>query len=148
MAIVSWRLLARNPAFGVGIGQYYELSGDEMLHLPVGRIYIRQNAHNNFLQILAELGVVGFVCFGALLWMSGRGLWAPAAPPDPTAFPTGARCRGAWRVPDLGGLRASAARAGLRLRVLDDRRSRRRLSHLRFGPCRTAHSRRWPQRSF
>ena len=79
MATVSWRLLARNPAFGVGIGQYYELSGDEMLHLPVGRIYIRQNAHNNFLQILAELGVVGFVCFAALLWMSGRGSGSPAA---------------------------------------------------------------------
>jgi len=90
MATVSWRLLARNPAFGVGIGQYYELSGDEMLHLPVGRIYIRQNAHNNFLQILAELGVVGFVCFAALLWMSGRGLWVASRAPDPTPFPTGA----------------------------------------------------------
>jgi len=90
MAIVSWRLLASHPAFGVGIGQYYELSGDEMLHLPVGRIYLRQNAHNNFLQILAELGVVGFVCFAALLWMAGRGLWAASRAPDSTAFPTGA----------------------------------------------------------
>ena len=90
MAIVSWRLLATHPTFGVGIGQYYELSGDEMLHLPVGRIYIRQNAHNNFLQILAELGVAGFTCFAALLWMAGRGLWAASRAPDPATFPIGA----------------------------------------------------------
>ena len=79
MAVVSWRLLARNPAFGVGIGQSYELSGDEMLRLPVGRIYIRQNAHNNFLQILAELGVVGLVCFGACYGCRAGDSGSPAA---------------------------------------------------------------------
>ncbi|MEO7272341.1 MAG: O-antigen ligase family protein [Vicinamibacterales bacterium] len=94
MAIVSWRLLATRPVFGVGIGQYYELSGDEMLRLPVGRTYIRQNAHNNYLQILAELGVAGFACFAGLLWLAGRGLWGASRTPAPGGVPPGALAAG------------------------------------------------------
>jgi hypothetical protein len=84
LAIVSVRLLATAPVFGIGVGQFYERSGDEMRALPVGRIYLRQNAHNNFLQVLAELGIAGFACFALVLWSAARGVRMAAQRPDAT----------------------------------------------------------------
>ena len=61
----SVRMLATEPLLGVGIGQYYALSSQFMpVGLPVA--YPRENAHNNFLQIAAELGVVGLAGF---IWL-------------------------------------------------------------------------------
>ena len=76
MAVVSVRLLATEPVFGIGIGQFYDQSGSEMQRLPVGQVYLRQNAHNNFLQILAELGAIGFGCFALVVWLVLQGLWS------------------------------------------------------------------------
>lgn len=63
------QMLATAPVFGVGIGNYFNLSGQfaskELLALfPPAR---RENAHNNYIQILAELGLAGF---GACLWLA------------------------------------------------------------------------------
>jgi O-antigen ligase len=62
----TWRMLLSEPLFGVGIGQYFlwsrEFSSPELLIQ-----YERENAHNNFAQIAGELGLIGFVCFIALL---------------------------------------------------------------------------------
>ena len=66
MAFVSIQLLRTNPLFGVGVGQFYSASGEPLSKLPTGRYYFHENAHNNFLQILAELGIVGM---GALIWL-------------------------------------------------------------------------------
>ena len=67
----SLRMLATRPIFGVGIGQYYSLSGRFM---PQGIywFYFHENAHNNFLQIAAELGVIGLALF---VWLLGVILW-------------------------------------------------------------------------
>ena len=65
------RMFASAPAFGVGVDQYYLQSEDfapeellsEYRHVP---------AHNPFLQMAAELGMVGVVPF---TWMIGVALW-------------------------------------------------------------------------
>lgn len=74
----SVRMLATAPLFGVGVGNYFNLSGQfaskELLALfpPAAR----ENAHNYYLQLLAELGIAGFVAFGWIAWVSGRRLAA------------------------------------------------------------------------
>ena len=62
-------MVRSEPVFGVGVGRFYPLSVDYTL-----RQYIapRENAHNNFLQILAELGVPGLVLFLSIVGISLR----------------------------------------------------------------------------
>jgi len=66
----SLAMMATAPLTGVGIGTYYERSGQFMT--PILReIYGRENAHNYFLQTWAELGLIGLLAF---LWWLGRAL--------------------------------------------------------------------------
>lgn len=68
MAATSLRMTASRPSFGVGIGSYYARSGEfaspELLEIFPPAVH--ENAHNNFLQILAELGLIGL---GVFLWL-------------------------------------------------------------------------------
>ncbi len=63
----SLRMLAAAPLFGIGVGEYparsSEFSSPELLKQYS---VLNENAHNNFLQLLAELGLVGF---GAFMWV-------------------------------------------------------------------------------
>jgi O-antigen ligase len=70
----SLRMIATRPLFGVGIGQYYR---DSTLFLTpeLAWIYGAENAHDYFLQMAAEGGVVGVVLFLAFL----GAMVAPAA---------------------------------------------------------------------
>jgi O-antigen ligase len=74
MIRTSLRMTASSPSFGVGIGRYYfrsgEFSSPELLQLFPPAIH--ENAHNNFLQFLAELGIVGFAAVLWLLWTATR----------------------------------------------------------------------------
>ena len=83
MAATSFRMTASSPAFGVGIGRYYSRSGEfsspELLQLFPPAVH--ENAHNNFLQFLAELGIVGLAAIGWLLWSCSR-LIAPLLAAD------------------------------------------------------------------
>ncbi len=69
------RMITDHPVFGVGVGCFFARSGEYFS--PAFRALVPQeNAHNNFLQVLAELGVVGFV---PLLWLIGQvsaAVWA------------------------------------------------------------------------
>ena len=72
LAKTSVRMTARAPIFGVGIGQVPTSRRGEFSSPELLRIFPRavsENAHNNFLQILAELGLVGF---GSIVWLLGR----------------------------------------------------------------------------
>jgi O-antigen ligase len=74
LARTSLRMIAAEPVFGVGIGRYYARSGEfsspELLAMfPVAT---HENAHNNFFQITAELGLVGFGLFVVLLLVAAR----------------------------------------------------------------------------
>ena len=66
LARAGLQMFRQNPVFGIGITRFYAASADfagPTLVQAAG--YARQNAHNNFLQVLAEQGIVGL---GALLW--------------------------------------------------------------------------------
>ena len=73
----SFDMIASRPLFGVGVGAYYQWSAlfspPELLE-----IYDRENAHNYFLQIAGELGLVGLAGF---VWLLSSALWTawPAA---------------------------------------------------------------------
>ena len=66
MAKVSLRMTADHPWFGVGAGRFYDASAEYLPSTRLAGIYPQENAHNNFLQVLAELGVVGSLF---LLWL-------------------------------------------------------------------------------
>ena len=80
-------MLADRPLLGVGVSRFYDLFPQyaspelrqafyESALVPV----VRENAHNNFLQILAELGLVGFAAFILILLLALRpGAAAPGS---------------------------------------------------------------------
>jgi hypothetical protein len=86
MSMLALDMTRDHPAFGVGIGNFRSVSRhyvtDEYPQLqrfaPTG-----QNAHNNFLQILGELGIPALVTF---LWLVvpvvRRWPWEPATAPE------------------------------------------------------------------
>lgn len=82
LAGAAWRMATSDPLFGVGIAQYsvryQEFAPPELL-----RLMPAADAHNYFLAIAAELGVVGFVTFVAFLGSAlMRALSALQAHPD------------------------------------------------------------------
>lgn len=86
LARVGLRMLEEQPLFGVGVGRFYESSEPYLSASPTGRFYVRENAHNNFIQILAETGIVGFAVFGWLLYfIIGALRHARDEPPAPIA---------------------------------------------------------------
>lgn len=74
MGRTALRMFGAHPVFGVGVGRFYGLSA-RFSSAEIKRLYPRENAHNNFLQILAELGLVGLALFGWLLWAVGCRIW-------------------------------------------------------------------------
>ena len=70
MTRVALRLTAGAPVFGIGLDNFRRASsGVYSEEMAVRHAWARngENAHNNFLQIMAELGVVGLVAFVWLL---------------------------------------------------------------------------------
>lgn len=87
---VATRVIEDNPVNGVGVGNYEEESVKYVLQpgetfRSDAVIDDNQPAHNTYLQVFAELGVVGFAMFSALLAFS---LWSTV--------------RAAWNFRDLG----------------------------------------------
>lgn len=64
MARAALHLAAEHPVFGIGLGRFYAQS-ERFASM-------RENAHNNFLQVLAELGVLGLGFFVSILAVTLR----------------------------------------------------------------------------
>jgi O-antigen ligase len=64
----SARMIASSPVFGVGLNRYIAQSS-QFMPRELRRMYRRENAHNYFLQVTAELGVLGGILFGALVFV-------------------------------------------------------------------------------
>ena len=67
----AWRIIAEiikvNPIFGVGMANYYFYTP----LFPILGYRISFNSHNNYIDILAQTGLVGLLCF---LWFFGE-IW-------------------------------------------------------------------------
>lgn len=73
LAQTSLSMLAGYPVFGIGLGEFYQRSGEFSSPALIEKfpVAVHENAHNNFLQIAAELGIPGGVLF---LWLVMGGL--------------------------------------------------------------------------
>ena len=70
----SLRMTQSKPVFGIGIGRFYT-DFERFSSPPLLAVYSHENAHNNFLQVLSELGAVGL---GLFLWVLSTGASALA----------------------------------------------------------------------
>ena len=79
MAAVAARMIGSHPAFGIGPGEFQRRSGEFATPELIAKfpVAVHENAHNNFLQIAAELGLIGGAAFvwlvGAALFFAARG---------------------------------------------------------------------------
>jgi O-antigen ligase len=72
--VTSARMLATAPVLGVGVGTYYQRSG-EFMPPGIRALYGRENAHDYFMQTAAELGGLGLVAFAWWLGAALAPLW-------------------------------------------------------------------------
>jgi O-Antigen ligase len=77
MAMVGARMIATHPVYGIGLGEFHQRSGefgtwDLYFKFPVS---LNENAHNNFIQVAAELGLLGGIPFA---WLVVAGLFVTA----------------------------------------------------------------------
>ena len=64
----AWRMTANHPFFGIGIGQF---EPNSPTYAPTdGAFSVPENAHNQFLQVMAELGIPGLAIFVAIIAVS------------------------------------------------------------------------------
>jgi len=75
------RMLATAPLFGIGIGRFYETS-EQFVSPALARFYLRENAHNQYMQVAAELGLAGLVAFLAILVLVFRRAYRDRPRPD------------------------------------------------------------------
>ena len=102
LVMTSFRMARAHPLFGVGIGNYQRSSPDFM-PVRLMQYYRAQNAHNQVLQVLGELGGVGLAAFMALLaaglFPAARSLWRGDRPPLLAGLAVGA---GSFLIAALG----------------------------------------------
>ena len=81
----AWNMFKDHPILGVGLGQYTENYQQKYIS-PQAKEPNLTHAHNNFMQMLAENGIVGFVGFlimfgyiifkNLIAWFKGRNVYA------------------------------------------------------------------------
>jgi len=83
LAQAAGRMIASSPVFGIGLGEFYQRSGEFVTPELIAKfpVAVHENAHNNFLQVAAEMGVTGGLAF---VWLIACGLLAVRR--DPVAL--------------------------------------------------------------
>lgn len=74
--VAAWRILAEivvaNPVFGLGPANYYHVT-----HLlPILGWNVKFSSHNNYVDLVAQTGLLGFACFALFVWQTARIGWA------------------------------------------------------------------------
>jgi O-antigen ligase len=71
----AWRILLGifkvSPWLGIGPANYYWYTP----LYPILGYYVRFNSHNNYIDLLAQTGVIGLACFLWFMWEVGRLAW-------------------------------------------------------------------------
>lgn len=102
----AWRIMAEivkvNPIFGLGMANYYYYTP----LFPILGYRINFNSHNNYIDIIAQVGLLGLVCF---LWLLAE-LWSLGWRMR-TQVPQGFAY--AYTIGALGGLAGTVVAAGL-----------------------------------
>ena len=77
MARAGARMIEAQPLFGVGLAEFYQRSGEFVSQKLLAEfpVSLHENAHNNFVQVGAELGLLGAIPF---VWLVGAGLFISA----------------------------------------------------------------------
>jgi O-antigen ligase len=82
LARAALQMARAEPFFGVGLGRYYVLSNRYVGGVLAPFQKARENAHNNVLQILAELGIPGLLLFVSIVAIAMREAFRRAASVD------------------------------------------------------------------
>lgn len=99
---IMWEIIKINPVFGLGMANYY-------WYTPLFSILgynVNFNSHNNYIDIVAQTGIVGLLCFLWLMWEMWRTGWR-ILPRAPEGFPR------AYVIGAMGGIIGTLAAAGL-----------------------------------
>lgn len=84
----AWKMFTDHPLTGVGLGTYAHKYQTEYIS-PMALEPYQGHAHNNFLQMLAETGIIGFISFcymfGSLLYYSVKD-WQQSHDPGSLMF--------------------------------------------------------------
>lgn len=75
LAKAAVAMAREEPLFGVGAGRYYDLSTRYAGAMLAEQQKVRENAHNYYLQVLAELGIPGLALFIGVLCLALREAW-------------------------------------------------------------------------
>jgi O-antigen ligase len=71
----GWQILAEilkiNPILGLGPANYYHYTAQ----FSIRGWYVSFNSHNNFIDIFAQVGLLGLICFLWFFWEMGRMIW-------------------------------------------------------------------------
>jgi len=74
----NWEMFKDHPWFGIGYGYNYYFTPEYNLRIFGHPAFVAQ-AHNNFLQVIAGCGIIGFFCWlyfcGYFIWLSARTFW-------------------------------------------------------------------------
>lgn len=70
--LTALEMIKSNPLFGVGLSSYNYLFPSYSKKLGVALVATEREAHNLYLEVLAETGIIGFSVFGLLLFTCFR----------------------------------------------------------------------------